>query len=180
VVAELTDCSGSSVKRAQQFHALFLAICTRYQQIHIIARASIVSQYSRSEQTEQREHTTAKRCQKTPESRRHNVARVRTACSCCCCCSCCRRRIQSKTMTWLPLNLSTEARQNCCSYLSVVFFAYILVGLAYVFIGAFVQQSIMSFGSVVYERYSSAYPDFMIAVGILIIVVHLFGTKVKF
>jgi len=85
---------------------------------------------------------------------------------------------RSGTMTLLPLNLSTEARQSCCSYLSVVFFIYILVGLSYLFVGAYVQQSIMSFGSVVYERYSSAYPDFMIAVGTILIGVHLFGTKV--
>jgi len=81
-------------------------------------------------------------------------------------------------MTCLPLNLSTEARQNGCSYLSIVCFIYIIVGLVYVFVGAFVQQSMMSFGSVVYERYSSFYPDFMIAVGIIIIGAHLFGTKV--
>jgi len=83
-------------------------------------------------------------------------------------------------MTWMPLNLSVEARQNCCSYLSVVFFGYMCIGLTYVFVGAYVQQSIWSFGIVVYERYSSAYPDFMIAVGILTIAIHLVGTKVTF
>jgi len=81
-------------------------------------------------------------------------------------------------MTWLPLNLSTEARQNCCSYMSIVFSVYIVVGLVYVFVGVYVQQSIMSFGHVVYERYTTAYPDFLIGVGIIIIIVHLFGTKV--
>jgi len=81
-------------------------------------------------------------------------------------------------MTWLPLNLSTEARQNCCSYLSVVFFVDIVVGLVYVFVGVYVQQSVMSFGRVIYERYSSAYPDFMMCVGVIIIAAHLFGTKV--
>jgi len=55
----------------------------------------------------------------------------------------------------------------------------ILVGLGYIFVGAFVQQSVMSFGSVDYERYSNAYPNFMIAVGILLIAVHMFGTKVN-
>jgi len=81
-------------------------------------------------------------------------------------------------MTWLPVNLSTEARQNCCSYLSVVFFVYIIVGLVYVFVAVHVQQSVASFGRVIYERYSSAYPNFMMAVGVVIIAAHLFGTKV--
>jgi len=81
-------------------------------------------------------------------------------------------------MTWLPVNLSTEARQNCCSFLSVVFFVKILVGLVFVFVGLYVQQSIASFGHVIYERYGSGYTNFTIAVGVIVIAAHLFGTKV--
>jgi len=83
-------------------------------------------------------------------------------------------------MAWVPLNLSTEARQNCCSFLSITFFVNILIGLVYVFIGAFVQRNIMSFGYVVYERYSSAYPNFTLFVGVMLIGAHVIGTKVTF
>jgi len=59
-----------------------------------------------------------------------------------------------------------------------MFFICILVGKVYVFVGVYVQHNIVSFGSVIYERYSSAYPNFMMGVGAIIIGAHLFGTKV--
>jgi len=87
-------------------------------------------------------------------------------------------REERSRMTLLAVNLSIEVRQHCCSFLSVTFFVDMVIGLVYVSMGVFVHHSVISFGSFIYERYASLYPDFMVAVGVLMIGVHLFGTKV--